>query len=120
MQLNESLRIKRLVFGTDENLSLAETMNEIGLIYHKKANFDSALMQLNESLRIKRLVFGTDENLSTAETMNEIGLIYHKKANFDLALKYYKSSLYILRSFYNDSQLITDILNNIQSIYYKQ
>jgi tetratricopeptide (TPR) repeat protein len=117
---NESLRIKRLIFGSDEHSSIADTLNNIGMIYETLGQYDLALSNYNESLRINRLIFGSDEHSSIADTLNNIGLIYYKLGQNDLALSNYNESLRINRLIFGSDEhsSITSTLVKIELVKY--
>jgi tetratricopeptide (TPR) repeat protein len=109
------LRIKRLIFGSEEHSSIADTLYNIGNVYDVLGQCDLSLNNYNESLRIKRLLFGSDEHSSIADTLNNIGLIYKDLGKYDLALNNFNESLRIYRLIFGtDEHLsIADTLNNI-------
>jgi tetratricopeptide (TPR) repeat protein len=107
----------QLSIDLDENQLVA--LNNIGIIYCKKRNYELALENLEKALGKKKLFFDSDQNQSVAETMNNIGLVYHKKSDFDSALKYFNESLEIKTKLLSTAEIfsIEDTLNNIGLVY---
>ena len=119
---------------TQTNASIATSLNNIGLVYKNKGEFDEALMYYQKSLKIRCCVFNVDEskvetqgNADIAQSLNNIGVVYYNKGEFDEALVYYQKALKIRCRVFSvdESQIeiqanasIAQSLNNIGSVYY--
>ena len=72
--------IEGSIFDKDVNESIASTLNNIGLVYHKIADYDLALKFYKDSLRISRLLFDSyDVNQSITNTLKNIQSVYYKQ-----------------------------------------
>jgi tetratricopeptide (TPR) repeat protein len=119
----ESLRIKRLIFGSDEHSDIADALNNIAIVYNRQGKYDLALENYNESLRIYRLIFGSDEHLDIANTLNNIAAVYNSQGKYDLALENYNESLRILRFVFtnlNEHPSIVETLSLIEKVKHKK
>jgi tetratricopeptide (TPR) repeat protein len=54
---------------------LAETYNNIGIIYEEQGNLDQALEMYVKCLNIKKAHYG-ENNFNLAKTYNNIGIVY--------------------------------------------
>ncbi len=64
--------------------SIADTINNIGIVYKAQGQYNLALEKYTESLRIYRVIHGTDEHTSIAGTFNKlIGVGDHKIKNIN-------------------------------------
>ena len=118
----------------EENASIATSLNNIGLIYKNKGEFDEALIYFQKSLKIRCRIFSVNEsqletegNVDIAQSLNNIGVIYYNKGEFDQALVYYQKALKIRCRIFDidESEIeiqgnasIAQSLNNIGSVYY--
>lgn len=78
-----------------ENLSLYSLL-DIGEIYEKKNELDSALFYTN---RCQALSVKAGNDLITGTALNNLGNIYYKSHNFKVAFDHYKSALPFLLEF---------------------
>jgi tetratricopeptide (TPR) repeat protein len=78
----------------EENKSVAETYNNIGITLANKGDYDKALEYYEKSLGIKLKILGA-EHPSVARSYNNIGIVWKNKRDFDKALEYYHKSLEI-------------------------
>jgi serine phosphatase RsbU (regulator of sigma subunit) len=78
---------------------LAVALNNIGLVYDDKADYNNALTYYLQSLK---LVEGTGESkFQLASTLNNIALIYKTQGKYDEALSFHNRSLKIKREIGN-------------------
>ncbi len=70
----KSLNINKVHYG-DNNFNLANTYNNIGLVYWQQGKLDQALEMYLKSLNIKKAHYG-DNNFNLAVTYNNIGSLY--------------------------------------------
>ena len=106
---NDILRKRWLVFK-------GEALNNIGYIYHSKADYDLALEYYFKSIE---LIDGIDDPEGLAVTMLNIGAIYLKQGNNSKALEYYFKSLKINEEI-GSKHGIAESLNNIGYLYSEQ
>lgn len=114
----------------EENASIATWLNNIGLIYKNKGEFDEALIYYQKSLKIRCRILNINEsqgNADIAQSLNNIGVVYYNKGEFDQALVYYQKALKIICRIFDidESEIeikgnasIAQSLNNIGSVYY--
>jgi tetratricopeptide (TPR) repeat protein len=91
-------------------------LNNIGIIYVRKGELDTALEYYQKSLRIFEEI-GNRQDIAYA--LNNIGNIYSSKGDFDTALEYYQKSVQIFEEVGNKRD-IAYALNNIGVIYYSK
>merc|ERR1712146_513246 len=77
--------------GEQGNDIIANSLNNIGLVYNAKGNYDKALEYYHKALKIDYHVFDVDENHveeqgndDIAQSLNNIGLVYVEKMNIML------------------------------------
>lgn len=88
----ESLKIYKLIFGSDENLSIANTFTNLGSVFGRLEMCCKALNNYNESLRIQRLIFGSDEHSSINSTLINIESVnYLMTQSLSLLLDFFNS-----------------------------
>ena len=108
----------------------SQLLNNIGLVYNLKGDYDEALLYYHKSLNISFRVFGVDESLfeiqgnsDIAELLYNIGNVYYNKGEIDEALTYYQKTLKILcrvftnnvnHPFIQDTKQSIDICANVQ------
>jgi tetratricopeptide (TPR) repeat protein len=104
-----------LVSESDQDLKSA-LLNNIGLIYKIKGDYDNALKYYREALHIDKQL----EKLSgEAVILSNIGMIYHAKGDYDNALQHLRDALQIDEKL-GDLQGKAVRLNNIGLIYNAQ
>ena len=118
----------------EDNADIATSLNNIGLVYRNKGEFDEALVYYQKALKIRCRLYDVDEsqveaegNAVIAQSLNNIGTVYYNKSEFDEALVYYLKALKIRCRIFDvdESQVetqgnaaIAQSLNNIGSVYY--
>jgi tetratricopeptide (TPR) repeat protein len=117
--LDEALKLSLGIVDDLSNRSIDDqelnghNLNNIGLIYQKKGELDTALEYHQTSLQIFE-ESGNKQDI--AKIFMNIGNIYLRKGEFDTALEYYQKSLQI-REEIGNKQDISGSLNNIGIIY---
>jgi tetratricopeptide (TPR) repeat protein len=110
-------RVLEMNEGRNEEVLVAKVYNNIGVLYGKKGDYDTALDYHKKSLDIKEKVLGT-EHPDTATAYNNIAGIYKSKGDYDTALDYYKKSLDIKEKVLGTEHPSTaTAYNNIGQIY---
>jgi len=101
---------------TDARSALAETYNNIGVVYYKKSEWDKALEYYGKS---KKTRLEVEDRAGLATTYTNIGLIYDNKSEWDKAQEYYGKSEKI-RLEVGDRVGLATTYNNIGGIYDKK
>ena len=109
-------RSLEILEGMNDRQAMANTLNNIGVIYSNLGDFTKSLVYHQRSLDIKEDISDTS---GMAGSMNNIGLINMNLGNYPVALGYFERSLKI-KEFYNDKRGIAQTLNNIGLIYMRQ
>jgi tetratricopeptide (TPR) repeat protein len=91
-------------------------LNNIGIIYMRKGELDTALEYHQKSLQIFEK---TGNKQGIAYAFNNIGIIYSSKGELDTALEYYQKSLQKVVEIGN-KQDISGLFNNIGNIYMRK
>ena len=87
------IQIAEELYGT-EDVVLANSYNNIGLVYLKSGEYDKALEYHLKALAMRENAFSKMDP-SIATSYNNIGLVYFKKGNYKKALDYHFKSLAI-------------------------
>ena len=95
-------------------LQLAQALNDIGIIYSDKADYEHALQVYTESFSIRKQF---SDSMGMASLYLKIGIAYQKKGNLNLALKNQLSALSLYESL-DFKKGISYCLNNIALIHY--
>jgi tetratricopeptide (TPR) repeat protein len=72
---NGSLDIRRYIYGNINHLDIASSLNNIGLAYYSKNDYDEALKYYNESLKMRRVIYGNINHPDIASSLNNIGVV---------------------------------------------
>ena len=72
--LEEALASARVVYG-DENVRVAQTLNDLGALLTERGDYPTAERYLEQSLAIRRRLLGT-EHADVAVTLVELGRLY--------------------------------------------
>jgi CHAT domain-containing protein/Tfp pilus assembly protein PilF len=91
----------------------AETLNNVGLVYHSLGEMQKALDNYNEALPIRR---AAGDRRGEAITLNNIGLVYRSQGEMQKALEKYNEALPIRRAA-GDRRGEAITLNNIGLVY---
>jgi tetratricopeptide (TPR) repeat protein len=90
----EALRIRRELFGTDENPDIAATLNSIGLILYKQGMFNLAKQCFAECVALRTKMFGkTNRDVSIA--WYNLGTVTYEMGEEEEAIQMYKESIRI-------------------------
>jgi tetratricopeptide (TPR) repeat protein len=71
-----------------DSISIATTLNNIGLVCDAQNNYPKALEYYEKCLEINQKAKGKD-NVDTAPTLNNIGECFKNQADYVQALEYY-------------------------------
>ena len=73
------MEIETKIKGAD-SIDVAQTLNNIGLVYKGKGDYNKALDHYNKSLEIETKIKGAD-SIDVADTLNNIGNVYKGKGD---------------------------------------
>ncbi|PCH66497.1 MAG: hypothetical protein COC01_07880 [Bacteroidetes bacterium] len=76
-----------------DTFRLVQCLNNIGIIYDDRGDYDRALSYYLKSLKMKELI---NDSLGIASSLNNVALIYEMQKNHIKALEYYDRSLNIV------------------------
>ncbi|MEM6264909.1 MAG: tetratricopeptide repeat protein, partial [Bacteroidota bacterium] len=96
--------------------SLGNALNNIGIIYMNKGDYQKAMEYFSQSLKIREEM---GNNSGIASSLSNIGTIYKNQGRYDKSLEYYFKSLRISEKLGNKSG-IANSLNNIGYVYMNQ
>ncbi|MFC2111165.1 tetratricopeptide repeat protein [Bacteroidota bacterium] len=94
----------------------AHSLNNIGIVYHRKNEYSKSLEYYNKSLAITEKI---NDKYRISMTFNNMGHLYQDLNNPDKALEYYNKALSIDKKL-NVKSGIASSYNNIGTIYYMQ
>jgi len=97
-----------------DEIGIADSLNNLGIIYEKQGMFEEALIYHLQSLDVKEKI---QYNLDAS--YNNMGVIYEKRSEFDLAIQMFEKSLEIRRE-NDDAHGIATSLNNLGVVFTKK
>ena len=68
----------RRIYGQNDHPSIEQTLNNIGLVYSKKGDYEEALEYYNQSLEMCRRMYDQNDHPSIGKTLNNIDLVKKK------------------------------------------
>jgi tetratricopeptide (TPR) repeat protein len=111
---DEALEIWKALEGEDLSEDLeAMLVNDLGLLYQDKGEWDQAIEYFQRSLEIDEKV-GDEHGMSA--TFNNLGSVYHDKGEWDKAIEYFQRSLEIDEKV-GDEHGMAFTFNNLGSVY---
>lgn len=114
---HQSLKIRENTFSPTDNSrdrhGIAQTLNDIGLIYHKQENYPEAIKYYARSMAIRK---DLNDKPGTAQSLNNIGVTYKNQNDIRKAFDNYQQALKIQEEL-NDREGLGYTLNNIAAIY---
>jgi CHAT domain-containing protein len=112
----EALRIRQKVFGP-EHPEVAQSLNNLALLYKKMGEYAKAEPLYQESLRIRQKVLGS-EHPDTAESLNNLASLYEYMGEYAKAEPRYQEALEIFRERLGpEHPETTTSLNNLGALY---
>ena len=109
----ESLRIRRQCYGSDDHVEVASTLNSIGLVLFKQNMFNLAMKCFMESLRIRKKMLGVSHR-DVAIVWYNIATIHFESGEDELAIGMYEETLRIERAALGDSH--PDVIMTLQHL----
>jgi tetratricopeptide (TPR) repeat protein len=112
----KSIEIKQKTLPVNRP-DLANSYNNIGLVYHNMGEYSKAVLCLEKALEIEEKTLPANRP-SLATSYNNIGLVYYNMGEYSKALSYYEKALEIDQKTLpaNHPHLATSY-NNIGSVY---
>ncbi len=98
-----------------DSLLLAQVYNDLGTVYYRKADYDSALALYYRSLHIREHANRPD---LVASSNNKIGATYLEQSRFEPAVKYQMKALGFYESA-GDSIKMSQCLTNLGRVYFE-
>ena len=78
---------------------MADSYNNIGVVYRKKGDLENALLQYQRALEIRTRVFGS-EHPDVAGSHLNIGAVYNSQGRYEEALVQYQQALEVFLAVY--------------------
>jgi tetratricopeptide (TPR) repeat protein len=75
-------------------------LNNLGLLWYNKKDFDKALDFYNQSFEIYKRIYQNQDHPNIAASLNNFGLVWNKK-DFDKALDFYTQSFEMKKRLYS-------------------
>jgi serine/threonine-protein kinase len=91
----EVLRVRKQALGDDHAL-VAEALNDLGVFYGIRGDFESSEPLLRQGLETRKRALG-EQHHSVAEGMNNLGMLLKQKGELDEAEALYRGALVIMR-----------------------
>lgn len=114
--LENALIIGKFNLG-ENHIEVAQTYNNMGVLFWYKGKYDKSLEMHQCALNIKLKVLGENAP-ETAVSLSNLGLANHKKGNYDKALEYHQKALDISAAVYGENHsLVAASFNNIGNVY---
>lgn len=104
-----------LALRLEDSLLIAESYNNIGVVYYRNSDYDSAIIIYEKSLEIsKRGGF----DLLAARLNSKIGVAYLELGKYDLAVKYQLKAIRFFEETH-DSIKMSQCYTNLARVYYE-
>ncbi|NGX42455.1 MAG: Photosystem I assembly protein Ycf3 [Chlamydiae bacterium] len=108
----EALRIRRKCHG-EEHISIAESMNNLGVSYAGLERYDEAASAFFQALKMCLEVIG-ENHQQTVRSYNNVGAMYNKRRDYSNALEHLIQGFTIAyKSFPKNPQLLTYCFRNL-------
>jgi tetratricopeptide (TPR) repeat protein len=105
----------RKSFYKNEHLKIAESINDIGVVYYYLGRNKEMIENFKLSTSIKERLLGLN-NPKLSRSYNNIGVAFETIAMFDSAIVYYNKALELVKTNENDLESVGDLLNNLGNI----
>ncbi|HTF06316.1 MAG TPA: tetratricopeptide repeat protein [Bacteroidia bacterium] len=104
---------KALAEKLNDSLGISAMCNDLGVVYYRLGEYDSAVAYHNRSLEIRSAM---NDSSNMAMSYNNLGLVYNDQGNYSLALEYFLASLTIKEKI-GDKSGVVSALGNIGIVY---
>lgn len=116
--LKNSLKNYRIIYKNEPSLKEANCYNNIGIIFHKRRQYDKALYNYQQALNIQENSSNVVAPQAIARSYNNIGSLYSDKNMLDSALFYLNRSLNLrLKVGGENTKEVALCYNNIGGVY---
>ncbi len=113
---NRSLGIRRGIYG-EEHPDVADSLNNLGDVYHEQGNLPKAIELHTQSLGIRRGIYG-EEHSDVATSLNNLGELYKAQGDLPKAIELHTQGLHIFRKVYGEEHLSVAVsLSNLGGAY---
>ena len=113
-----ALGIYTLSGGNDE--SIATLLNNLGLVWDSKGNYDKAIDYYEKALQINMKALG-ENHIEVATNYNNLGSAWQSKGDYDKAIDYFEKALQIdLNAFGGQHPKVATRFNNLGSAWYSK
>jgi len=117
---SQSLQILRLGSTEEENLKLADCLNNIGVFYFVQSKYDKAETFFLEAFNIRNNNL-PENHPAMAEIYSNLGSLYSKRENYTEAEIYYKKALDIWKNILGERHpTVAETLHNLEVINAQQ
>jgi tetratricopeptide (TPR) repeat protein len=125
--LNNSLEMKNSHYEVKDNLTIANTLNNVGLCYLDVKEYDRSLAFLKKSWEIYEKI-NEHKNLNpiSVDLLSNIGLNYYHLHNYTESIDYFKKGLQIIEKIDSANEnenykmmIKADFYSNIGSSYFE-
>lgn len=114
---HQSLKIRENTFSPVDNTTdqhgIAQTLNDIGVIYLNQEDSEEALKYYNRSFKIRQAI---GDKSGMAQSLNNIGVVYKNQKLAARALENYRKAL-AMQEEVSEKEGLAYTLNNIAAIY---
>ncbi|MEP6731183.1 MAG: serine/threonine-protein kinase [bacterium] len=119
-QGRQSLARRRALYGTN-SASVAEAMDQLGVVLQKRYVLPEAERLLQESLAMRRALLGPDDS-ATAESLDHLTDFYQEKNDFNRALGYAHEAVESRRRSFGDEspKYATSLVNLALLLWWKE
>jgi len=119
-EIAQSIERQGEKYGQNESALFANLLNNLGLAYKSKGEYDKAISYHEKALEINLITTG-ENNPDTASIYNNLGSAYNSKGKYDKAIDYYKKALEIVLKTIGENNPITATpYNNIGLAYHSK
>jgi eukaryotic-like serine/threonine-protein kinase len=109
----QSLAIRRRVFGDVDHADLAESLNSMGSILFYRRQYDAAAERHREALEMRRRLYG-EEHAAVAQSLHGLALATFNTGDHEGAERYFRQALEIRRRL--PEPAIPDLLESLKRL----
>ena len=109
--LNQGLELAK---QSDNQMDLAKSYNDLGLVQSQLGDFKQALAYYQQSLKIKQAI---GDRYKIATTLNNVGLIHIKLEKLEQGVHYYEQALEEFLLYTTEAEFDHRVFSNINHLY---